>query len=90
MIEDVVAREYERLIGSVEGFCNCEQCHDDVLVYALNRLPPRYVAHRTGEILTNVSLESDQPRADISVMLLDAMRRVKAEPHPECRGSASS
>ena len=67
------------------GFCGCNMCSDDVLVYALNRLQPRYVAQPTGEVLTNVSLGSDQQKTDISVVILDGMRRVMAEPragHP--------
>ena len=68
--------------GSVEGFCGCDMCRDDVLVYALNRLSPRYVAQRTGEVLTQLSLGSDQPKADISVLILEALKRVHADPRP--------
>lgn len=78
--EEAVKREYEQLKASVPGFCGCDMCRDDVLVYALNRLTPRYVAQPTGEVLTKLSLGSDQPKADISVLILDAMRRVQAEP----------
>jgi Late competence development protein ComFB len=28
------------------GFCICENCVTDIMVLALNRLPPRYVADR--------------------------------------------
>ena len=80
MLEVVVAREYEQLKSTVPDFCGCDQCRDDVMVYALNRLPPRYVAQPTGEVLTNLSMGTDQPRADISVVLLEGLRRVKAEP----------
>jgi hypothetical protein len=50
------------------------------MVYALNRLPPRYVAQPTGEVLTTLSMGSDQPKADISVVLLEGFRRVQADP----------
>lgn len=85
MLEEIVAREYERLKSTVPDFCGCDMCRDDVLVYALNRLPPRYVAQPTGEVLTNVTMGSDQPRADISVVLLEGLRRVKAEPREDHR-----
>ena len=80
LLEEVVAREYEQLKATIPDFCGCDACRDDVLVYALNRLPARYVAQPTGEVLTNVSMGSDQPKADISVVLLEGFRRVKAEP----------
>lgn len=83
MLEAYVGREYERLVGTVPGFCGCQVCRDDVLVFALNRLKPHYVAQRSGEIITSVSMESDQQRADVSVVLMDAFRRVNATPRPE-------
>ncbi len=86
LLEAYVAREYERLRPSVDGFCGCAVCRDDVLVYALNRLKPHYVAQRPGEILTNVYMEGDQQRADAAVVLMEAFKRVKASPRPEQHG----
>jgi competence protein ComFB len=83
MLEEVVAREYEQLKTNIPDFCGCDMCRDDVMVYTLNRLPPRYVAQRTGEVLTNLTIGSDQPRADVSVVLLEALRRVHADPRDD-------
>ncbi len=82
LLEDAVFREYEILKDTIPGFCGCAMCRDDVLVYALNRLAPKYVARREGEVLTNVSMGSDQPKADLSVVLLEALQRVHADPQP--------
>ncbi len=83
LLEGFVAREYDRVVESVPDFCGCAVCRDDVLVYALNRLKPHYVAQRSGQIITAVSMESDQQRADVAVALMDAIGRVKAGPRPE-------
>lgn len=88
MIEDIVAREYERLAPSVEGFCGCEECRTDVLVYALNRIPPRYVAKWEGEVITSVQLQGQQDVADISIALLDGFRRVQQNPRQGHTGRA--
>ncbi len=80
MVENLVIEEYDKVVATVEDFCGCEMCREDVLVYTLNRLPPQYVAQPTGEVLARVSAQADQPRADIAVMLLDGMRKVKAAP----------
>jgi competence protein ComFB len=83
--EIAVRREYEVLKHTMHEFCGCDLCRDDVLVYALNRLPPRYVAQQAGEVITQVSLETDQPKADVSVVILEGMRRVHSGPragHP--------
>ncbi|MFQ5703114.1 MAG: late competence development ComFB family protein [Gemmatimonadales bacterium] len=80
MLIDLVEREFEALKGSIPDFCTCSMCRDDVMVYALNRLPPRYVAQATGEVISNVVMGADQPKTDVSVLLLEGMRKVKARP----------
>ena len=42
----------------------CDTCKGDVLIFALNRLSPHYVSTRQGEVLTELSLGSDQERAE--------------------------
>lgn len=78
--EEVVAREFERLRATVEGVPDGDEFRDDVMAYALNRLPPRYVAQRAGTVLTALSMESDQERAKITVILLEAIDVVKRSP----------
>lgn len=77
---EVVQREYESLRGGFSKFCGCGTCHSDVVVYALNRLAPHYVSTRQGEILTELSLTSDQEKAKLDVVLLEGMRKVAAAP----------
>jgi len=83
IVEEVVAREYARLRDTVDGLPDTEAFRDDVLSYALNRLPPRYVAHRTGQVVSALSMESDQERARIAVLILEAFDVVQAEPRAE-------
>ena len=73
-------KEYDLLRGTFPTFCGCDTCKGDVLVFALNRLAPHYVSTRAGEILTELSLHSDQERAKLSVALLDGLRRVGLAP----------
>ena len=85
---EVHAQEsYNQLKGHFEGFCGCPVCHADVLVYALNRLPARYVASREGTVITELSLDKDQNRATIDVVVMDGIRKVMAS--PRCRQSGS-
>jgi hypothetical protein len=51
-----------------------------VLVYALNRLSPHYVSTRQGEILTELSLASDQEKAKLDVVLLEGFRKIALAP----------
>ncbi|HUC40935.1 MAG TPA: late competence development ComFB family protein [Gemmatimonadales bacterium] len=77
---EVAQREYQSLRESVPKFCGCDTCRGDVLIYALNRLTPHYVSTRQGEILTELSLASDQEMARLDVALLDGFRKVAAAP----------
>jgi competence protein ComFB len=77
---EVVQREYQSLRDAFPKFCGCDTCRSDVVVYALNRLTPHYVSTRQGEILTELSLASDQEKAKLDVALLEGFRKVAAAP----------
>ena len=77
---EIVQREYETLRLEMPGFCGCDTCRGDVVAFTLNRLAPHYVSTRQGEVLTELSLGSDQERARLSVILIEAFRRVALAP----------
>lgn len=77
---EVVQGEYGSLRANFPKFCGCDTCRGDVLAYALNRLAPHYVSTRQGEILTELSLQSDQEKAKLDVALLEGFRKVGLAP----------
>ena len=77
---EVTQREYGKLRSQLKSFCGCDTCRGDVLVYALNRLVPHYVSTRQGEVLTELSLDSDQEKAKLDVVLLEGFRKVALAP----------
>ncbi len=79
-VEDHVREAYTKIVGHFPEFCGCELCRIDVLVYALNRLPPRYVIGREGTIVTDVNLDKDQSRASIDVAVMEGIRKVNLAP----------
>ena len=78
--EYLVKRAYDELTPTMPGICTCPVCREDVLVFALNRLPPHYTSSLTGEVVTKLEMEAGQGSIDVTVVLLDAMRRVAAAP----------
>ena len=78
--EMLVARSYDELLPTMPEFCRCEVCRDDVLVYSLNRLPPHYTSTLKGEVVSKLEMEAGQGSIDVTVVLLDAMRRVAVSP----------
>jgi competence protein ComFB len=85
LIEDHVSEAYEQLVTHYPDFCGCETCRLDVLVYALNRLPPRYVVGLEGTIVTGINLDKDQNRASIEVAVIEGIRKVNLAPRCERR-----
>ena len=82
--EDHVSAAYQTLRGKFPDFCGCDLCRDDVLVFTLNRIPPRYVSSLTGSVVTEINLDRDQNRAAIDVAMMEALRRISLA--PRCGG----
>ena len=79
-----MSQTYQALRPRLPEFCGCAPCRADVMVYALNRLPARYVASREGTIITELNLDANQMRARIEVLVLEGLRQVAA--HRRCDG----
>lgn len=77
-VEHHVVQAYEALGRHFPDFCGCDICRADVLVYALNRLPARYVASREGTVITELNLDKQQMRARIDVVVMEGYRQVRA------------
>lgn len=85
LAEEHVTAAYDSLRSHFPEFCGCDMCKDDVLVFTLNRVQPRYVSGLTGSVVTEVSLEKEQSRAAIDVAMMEALRRISTT--PRCGGS---
>ncbi len=80
-LEELVRAVHSELREKYAEGCACQQCQDDVITMAMNHLRPRYiVGEPMGAALTRVSLSQAQARAEIAVVVFDAMRRVGANP----------
>jgi len=78
--EYLVSRACGELAPTMPGICLCQICREDVLVFALNRLPPHYASTLTGEVVSKIEMEAGQGSIDVTVVLLEGMRRVAASP----------
>lgn len=84
MIRNVVAEHvsehYKTLRARFPTFCGCALCEGDVQVFALNRLPPKYVSTSGGGMIMGTELELGQGGTDIDIILMDGFRKVGATP----------
>lgn len=79
-VEEHATEAFNALKVHFPDFCGCEICRADILVYALNRLPARYVASLEGTVITELNLDKQQNRASIEVAVMDGFRRVMESP----------
>lgn len=90
VMEHHVMEAFERLKGKVAGFEDTPGHREDVIVYALNRLPPRYVVTNEGKAVTEAMLEAPQHRTTIDVQVIEALRQVTRRPRSARAGPATS
>ena len=81
-LEGAVRSIHRELMKKHPEFCTCVRCEDDVMALALNQTKPRYVSENSsmGSVVTGVHLSYDQLRAELTVLVFDAMRRVAKSP----------
>lgn len=89
VMEQHVLDAYERLKSSVKDFEETPRHREDVVVLALNRLPPKYVVSNAGKAVTEVSLDTPQHRTAIEVQVFEALRQVARVPLNERPPSGS-
>ena len=63
------------------GLCQCERCKADVRAYALNHLPPKYVAMAENEMIPKLTFYEGKYNSDITAQLLKACSKVAERPH---------
>ena len=79
-MEELVEERLDEVIGEL-GCCNCNQCRNDILSYALNRLSPKYVNSEFGKAMVKLDTMSYQFDIDILTALYDGASLVKLHPH---------
>ncbi|NQT89982.1 MAG: late competence development ComFB family protein [Candidatus Omnitrophica bacterium] len=79
-MEDAVIDELIGVLEQLKEACACERCREDIVTYALNRLPAKYVATDLGNVYTKLHQVKAQAKTDIVVRLMEAAKVVKENP----------
>lgn len=79
-LEQAVREIHQELCTTHPEFCSCVKCSDDVAAMVMNQTRPRYTTTGLGWAVENAELSGNQARAEISVLVYEAMRRVAEEP----------
>ena len=79
-LERAVREVHEKLTRTHGTFCACEQCADDVVALVMNQTKPRYTTTGLGWAVEAADLDTDQVRAELAVLVFEAMNRVAEQP----------
>lgn len=79
VMEELVQGEYDRISDSL-SCCKCENCRNDIIAYALNLLPPKYVVTRKGAVYSKTYILRSQHLTDILAALAKAAKVVGENP----------
>ncbi len=79
MMESLVLLKLDEVVDKL-GCCKCEKCRMDIASYALNRLPPKYVATLEGEVYSKLDTLSVQYETDMLNALFQGAKAVSKHP----------
>ena len=79
LMEDIALQNVERVMKASGGCC-CDDSKSDVLAYALNHLPPHYVATRQGLLMVKLQSYALQFHADVVAALSEASELIAKTP----------
>jgi len=80
IMEMMVEAKLEKYLSEMEC-CTCDVCMNDIKCLALNRLSPKYVSTRKGELFSRVDHSMlRQSSVDIDFAVIQAIEFVKAHP----------
>ena len=80
-MEDAVEHMLNRLAPEYPEACMCDRCRTDMMMIALNNLPPRYVSTHKGDVLQRAMGMERQYEVEILTEGMRAIRIVSGQPH---------
>ncbi len=60
--------------------CKCDRCRMDIIAYALNQLPPKYVVTKEGELYARLCELNNEHEIEVLIALTKAIKTVKDKP----------
>jgi len=81
-MEDVVFHHLDSIIAMADC-CKCSVCRADIMAYALNHLPSKYVVTPNGEVYSKLAELQQQFQADVVMAIIKAIEVVKKNPRHE-------
>ena len=81
-MEDIVQDMLPSVLDRID-MCRCERCKMDIFANVLNKLPPKYVVTRKGQLYTKIASLQHQFDVDIITAITTAAGLVAKYPRHE-------
>ena len=79
-MEDMVERKMPDVLKTMQGICLCDRCRLDILAFALNNSPPKYVVTPKGKMYAKLSVLQGQFEVDVVRAITDAAMTISKNP----------
>ena len=79
-MEDAVRGVLDNILSERNDLCKCDKCRLDMLAWALNRLPSKYVVTSKGRVYTKLEEINIQFKTDIIREAARAVEYVRNNP----------
>ncbi len=79
-MESFVMDNLDKVLANFTDCCRCEQCRKDIIVLALNHLPPKYTNSDIGDVYTRLDSYWGQEDAEIIQEIAKAAAIVTKHP----------
>ena len=79
--EDAVEMMLNRVAPQYPDICMCDRCRTDMMMIALNNLPPRYVSTHKGAVLQRAKGMELQYEVEVLTEVMRAVQIVGGQPH---------
>ena len=70
-MEDIVIKKLDDVLTQYPDCCKCEQCRTDIVVLALNHLPPKYISTHRGTVYARL----DEMMAEKSIEVIEEIAK---------------
>ena len=71
-MEDIVQAKMPDVLKTMKDICLCDRCRLDILAFALNNSPPKYVVSPRGTMYAKLSILQGQFEVDVVRAITDA------------------
>ena len=80
IMEEVVQQNLPRVLQMYPACCTCDKCQQDILLLALNNLPPKYISTQRGDVYTRLKLTEIQDDVKLIEEIAKAVEIVMRNP----------